>query len=204
MSETRKVAPIWCPTSLVAAGSPTPTNPQRGPFRHKLAPQTARREIGAASSRVSRRGENACNGYANGSGIVSAGPNAAFVIFGVESIDNSGGSAPFAFDPTKLYVQQGVQNFVDPTLSLYADILGPFAAVPTTVAKGFDMKFSVSAQGALVVQTANADGSTEANQTSYFLKYNAAATDPTVTLTKSDASQTSWPNTQDCTTILLH
>jgi hypothetical protein len=146
----------------------------------------------------------ACNGYSpSGGGIVSAGPNAAFVLFGIEKIDNSGGSAAFAFDPTKLFVQQAVRHFIDPNLAIYRDILGPFAAVSTTVNQGQLMKFNPVAQGALAVQTTNSDGSTEANQTAYFLKYNGSPTDPTVTLTKSDASRTSWPNTQDCTAITL-
>ena len=146
----------------------------------------------------------ACNGYVNSFGGVNAGPNAAFVMFGIESIDNSSGAAPFGFDPTKLYVQQATQEFVDPSLQIYADIFGPFAAVSTSVAKGFDMKFSVSAQTALTVQTVNADGATEANQTSYLLRYNSSPTDPPVLMMKSDASQTNWPLTQDCTTISLH
>ncbi|MGY4434976.1 hypothetical protein ACVWWO_007453 [Bradyrhizobium sp. F1.13.1] len=146
----------------------------------------------------------ACNGFAkSGGGIVSAGPNAAFVVFGLEKLDNIGGSASFAFDPSKLYVQQSIQEFIDPGLAIYSEIFGPFAAVPTSVAKGTSMPFSPVAQGALVVSTTNADGSTEANQTAYFLKYKGSPTDPTVTLTKSDASRTSWPNTQDCKTITL-
>jgi hypothetical protein len=113
----------------------------------------------------------ACNGYSpSGGGIVSAGPNAAFVLFGIEKIDDSGGTGPFAFDPTRLFVQQGVRNFIDPNLSIYRDILGPFAAVLTTVNKGQLLKFNPVAQGALVVQTTKPDGSTEANQTPYFLK----------------------------------
>ncbi len=144
----------------------------------------------------------ACNGYVIGSGW-SAGSNAAMVFFGIEEIDNSGGSTSFAFDPTKLYVQQASQDFVDPFLSVYADIFGPFAAVATTLTPGQDLKFSVVAQNALVVTTINPDGSTEANQTAYFLRYNRGATDPLITLVKSDATRTSWPNTQDCTTIVL-
>jgi hypothetical protein len=144
----------------------------------------------------------ACNGYVNSFGGVSAGPNAAFVMFGIEQIDNSASAKPFAFDPTKLYVQQAKQEFVDPSLSIYADIFGPFAAIPTSVAAGFDMKFSPSAQAALTVQTVNVDGATEANNTSYLLRYNSSATDPPVLFTKSDAPP--WPLTQDCTAIMLH
>jgi Pro-kumamolisin, activation domain len=144
----------------------------------------------------------ACNAYVNSFGGVSAGPNAAFVMFGIEQIDNSASAKPFAFDPTKLYVQQAKQEFVDPSLSIYADIFGPFAAIPTSVAAGFDMKFSPSAQAALTVQTVNVDGATEANNTSYLLRYNSSATDPPVLFTKSDAPP--WPLTQDCTAIMLH
>ena len=64
--------------------------------------------------------------------------------------------------------------------------------------------FSVIAQAALIVQTTNANGSVEANQTAYFLRYNAAASDPTVLLVKSDASRTSWNNSEDCAAISLH
>jgi hypothetical protein len=144
-----------------------------------------------------------CNGFATSSGVTSVGPNAAYVIFGIESIDNSGGNASFAFNPTKVFVQQASPDFFDPTLMLYADILGPFAAGPTTVAAGQDLKFSVSAYGAAVVSTTNSDGAIEADQTSYFLSYNRAPSDPPVLFVKSDATQTSWPLTEDCSTIIL-
>ncbi|MDA9405829.1 hypothetical protein XH80_03335 [Bradyrhizobium sp. CCBAU 45384] len=160
--------------------------------------------IPASPVNITYHQTGACNGFAkSGGGIVNAGPNAAFVVFGIEKLDNTGGNAAFAFDPSKLYVQQSIQEFVDPNLSIYSEVFGPFAAVPTSVAKGQTLKFNPVAQSALVVSTTNADGSTEANQTGYFLKYNGAPTDPTVTLTKSDASRTSWPNTQDCKTITL-
>ena len=146
----------------------------------------------------------ACNGFSTSTGISSAGPNAAYVLLGIEKIDNSGGAAAFAYDPTKLYVQQAVQNFIDPGLSIYPNVIGPFATAATSVAKGAVLPFSVSGQGALVVQTTDANGSKEANQTAYFLKYNASATAPTVLLVKADASRTSWPNTEDCKTIALH
>ncbi len=145
----------------------------------------------------------ACNGFATSTGETSAGPNAAYVLFGIEKIDNSGGAAAFAYDPTKLYVQQEVQNFIDPNLSIYPNVIGPFATVATSVAKGVVLPFSVSGQGALIVQTTDANGSKEANQTAYFLKYNASAADPPVLLQKSDFSRTSWPNTEDCKTIML-
>jgi hypothetical protein len=146
----------------------------------------------------------ACNGYADGSGTVhSVGPNAAYVFFGIESIDNSGVATTFNFDPTKLYVQQAKQEFFDPFLSVYADLFGPFAIAPQSFVPGGFISFSAVPQGALVVTTTNSNGSIEANQTPYFLRYDRQPTDPPINLVKSDASRTSWPNTEDCTTIPL-
>ena len=51
------------------------------------------------------------------------------------------------------------------------------------------MKFSPSAQTALTVQTVNVDGATEANNTSYMLRYNSSATDPPVLSTKTAAAR---------------
>jgi hypothetical protein len=158
----------------------------------------------ASPANITYHQTGACNGFSTSTGITSAGVNQAYVLFGIEKIDNSGGSAAFNYDPTKLYVQQATRNFIDPGLSIYPNIIGPFASIATTVAKGTTLPFSVSGQGALVVQTTDANGSKEANQTAYFLKYNAAPTDPPVLLTKSDATRTSWPNTEDCATISLH
>jgi len=146
----------------------------------------------------------ACNGYVNGFGGVNAGPNAAFVVFAIESIDNSATLKNFAFDPSKLYVHQAVDNFMDFGLQMNTDILAPNVVGNTTVPKGTVFTETPLKFGPLVVQTVLADGSTEANQTAYFLRYKAAASDPTIFLQKTDASRTSWPNTQDCKTIILN
>jgi len=145
----------------------------------------------------------ACNGYVDGFGGHSAGPNAAFVFFGVERINNSGGTAAFNFDPDNLFVQQTAPRALDSNLSVYAGIFGPFAVQAGTVNAGNNRSFSPVAQGATVVVTTLADGSTEANQTAYFLIYNRQPADPLIILDKSDALRTSWPNTQDCKTITL-
>ena len=144
----------------------------------------------------------ACNGYVLGSAW-SAGPNAASVFFGIERIDNSGGTIGFAFDPRRLYVQQATQDFISPSLSIYADIFGPLATVATNLTPGQNLSFAPVGQNALIVSTVASDGSTEANQTAYFLRYDRQSTDPLIFLVKSDALRTSWPNTQDCTTITL-
>jgi len=145
----------------------------------------------------------ACNGYVNSFGGVFSGTNFAYVIFAIESIDASLSSSNFAFDPTLLFVHQATDDFFDPSLQLYTDILGPFAAISTTVTKGTDLKFSTNGYGATVVATVNPNGAVEANNTAYFLRYKAAASDPTIVIVKTDSSRTSWPLTLDCTTIVL-
>jgi hypothetical protein len=146
----------------------------------------------------------ACNGFPTSSGATSVGPNAAYVIFGIERIDNSLSSSTFNFDPAHLFVQQAAPRFFDSSLALYPEVLGPFAAVPLTLPIGQDRIFAVSAQGALVVTTTTTDGAVEATQTKYFLSYDRQPTDPPIVLVKSNAARTSWPLTQDCKTIVLN
>ena len=145
----------------------------------------------------------ACNGYVDGSGGHFAGPNQAHVFFGIERINNSGGTAAFNFDPANLFIQQAAPRHLDSTLSVYAGIFGPFAVQASTVNSGNNISFSPVAQGAMIVVTSNNNGSTEANQTAYFLQYDRQPTDPLIVLVKSDLLRTSWPNTQDCKLITL-
>jgi hypothetical protein len=145
----------------------------------------------------------ACNGLPGSGGVVSAGPNAAYVVFGIERIDNSLGTTTFSFDPDRLFVQQTAPRFFASSTQFYPQVLGPFAVAPQTLGPGVNRSFSVTAQGAAVVTTSTADGAVEANQTAYFLQYDRQPTDPPITLVKSDATRTSWPFTQDCSTIVL-
>jgi hypothetical protein len=145
----------------------------------------------------------ACNGYQGPNGLVSVGTNQAYVIFGIERIDNTQRTSSFAFDPTRLFFNGTIRDFFDPSLAIYHDILGPFAAVSTTVSAGQNYGFNPSAYGALVAQTANPNGAVEANNTAYFLNYNTQSSDPPITLVKSDSNRTTWPNTEDCHTITL-
>jgi hypothetical protein len=65
------------------------------------------------------------------------------------------------------------------------------------------LNFSPNKFGPLVVETSDSNGATEANQTAYFLRYKAAPTDPIVFLIKTDATRTTFPSTEDCTTIVF-
>ncbi len=145
----------------------------------------------------------ACNGYAGPNGAVSAGPNAAYVIFAIESIDNTQTKTNFNYNPASMCITQ--QNrCIDPNLQLVHDVLGPFATVPVTVNAGQQMGFSPNGFGALVVQTVNANGAVEANQTNYFLnQYQNQPANTSVLLVKSNSSQTSWPLTEDSKQIQL-
>src|ERR1035438_6151521 len=123
--------------------------------------------------------------------------------FGIERIDNSFGTTTFNFDPANLFVQQAGADFFDSGLAIYTKLFGPFAITPQTLTAGDDRSFAPVAQGATIVSTANIDGSTEANQTSYLLQYKRQPADPPILFVKSNVLTTSFPNTEDCTTIVL-
>ena len=64
----------------------------------------------------------ACTAIPTNPGVVTVGPKAAYVVFMIESIDNSGNNTAFNFDQTKIFTQDshdGLQDFVDPGLSVY-------------------------------------------------------------------------------------
>jgi hypothetical protein len=135
----------------------------------------------------------ACTGFLNSMGITTVGPNAAYVVFQLESIDNSGNNVPFAFDQSKLFVtdpHNGLSDFVDPVLMIYSTIFGPFAAANVTVSPLGSVSYQADPDIALVVTTLTSDGSVEANQTAYTLQYQQPAGQPPVTLVKTSASQT--------------
>jgi hypothetical protein len=159
----------------------------------------------------------ACNGYQDtvfcpeGGCFISAGPHEAFVVFGIESIDNTKGTVAFKFDPTRLFVKQTimkktVDQFAGGDTEFNGNILGPFGAVATTVKAKEDLNpvhFAVSAQTEVAVHTSTTNGAVGANETSYLLHYKAQSGDPAITLVKSNKSDTSFPETEDCKTIAL-
>ena len=144
----------------------------------------------------------ACTHVPLNPGIASADPNGAYVVFQIDEVDN-GSPQAFNFDPDRLFVQQATKHFADSGLRIYDRIFGPFAAAPDTFGPGVDAAFQVDEDIAVVVSTSTADGSIEANQTSYSLSYDEQPGDPQVTFAKINASQTSWPIEQDCCSIGL-
>ena len=140
----------------------------------------------------------ACNGYpkADGAGATSAGPNQAYVVFQVETVDNSRVGSDFHFNPNLFYIlQNGKHVHADSNLSFVSDVLGPFAAVPETVPP--HQVTGINGYLVVVVQTTNPDGETEANNTSYFLQCDSAL------LSKTNVSQKSWPKTANCRDMIL-
>jgi hypothetical protein len=147
---------------------------------------------------VSYRQVGACNGYTAGDRVVSAGPNQAYVVFKVETVDATKVASPVTFDPSQLYVQQDTPHFVDSSLLLARDLNLPQATL-TTVPAGTQVslnKFAIT-----VLSTSNADGAVEANQTNYFLLAKAPGSGPGTLMSKTNATQTSWPVTRDCRAI---
>jgi hypothetical protein len=144
----------------------------------------------------------ACNGFASDP-KTNAGPMAAYVVFGFENIVSEA-STPYTIAPTKIFVQRGpLQNFFDPSLSIYADLFGPFALIDTLVAPGQDLRFGVGVPGGTIVDTLTQNGAQEADMTGYFLNYSPFVSDPAVDFVKSNASQFVYPLTEDCGAIVL-
>jgi len=143
----------------------------------------------------------ACNGFNNGSGVTSAGPKAAYVIFRVSTIENKSSAAvDFTFDPNRLFINgSSPQAFTSTHLNLAQ--INPFAAKSRFVAKGT----TETLNGAViaVVSTAATDGASEANKSSYQLLHDTPSGTPGVVLVKKDPSRTSWPSTPDCTNIIF-
>jgi len=152
----------------------------------------------ASPSIINYRQVGACNGYVAGNRVVSAGPNAAFVVFKIENIDASKADANFDFDPARMYASLSTQRFIEPGLQLTGD-LGLPAATSKNVPKGANV--AVNGYGVIVVPTATVDGATEANQTNYMLNYQSLAGGSGALPTKLNASQTAWPVTPDCRAI---
>jgi hypothetical protein len=159
---------------------------------------------GGASTVINYHQVGACNGMEVTTGgapktSVFAGSKAAFVIFQVESVDNSKMSTAFSFDPAQLYIRDTPDRFLNPN-SQVASVLANFALVATTVPAGKSL--TLAGYMATTVSTTTSDGAVEANKTSYFL--NESGQSSSVVMNKTNSSQTTWPYTPGCLDITLH
>lgn len=166
----------------------------------------------AGTATVSYQQVGACNGY----GAATGRPNQAYVIFKIETVDNSKGNVDFLFIPTRLNVDQSTEQqkatwiggWKRQFVSSDTQFLQGLGAAGIT-GKSIPRNSKVELNGFIVVavNTATPSGSAEANQTSYKLSYDtepvAGQTDPAVVLNKTNASQTAWPETENCQAIKL-
>jgi hypothetical protein len=150
---------------------------------------------GTATIRYEQLG--ACNGYQEGNTVVSAGPNAAYVLFKINNIDNRNGKINFPYDPGKVFVNGSQPRaHVDSTLML-AQKIGKLGTTATMVPAGTDLPHNGYA--VVVVQTATSpDPQLEANATNYFLAYEPGSNGLGVLLDKKNAGQTQYQGARDC------
>jgi hypothetical protein len=141
----------------------------------------------------------ACNGIDNGQTVTSAGPNAAYVIFRIHSVDNTDTNPRFfQFEPDRLFLNGRGSAHANSKLNLTA--LNPFYAVPVPVNAGQ----SVAINGAVVAiaDTSDPDGAREASRTKYDLLYQGAAGGQGMNLVKGDPTRAEWPYIPDCSNII--
>jgi hypothetical protein len=140
----------------------------------------------------------ACNFWKVGSAQRTAGPNAAFVVFSFDNIDNGRNSEPFVFEPSSAFVETNGRPHFEPNGYLARLLIHAEPAASSSVPAHGSVGFGRATAFALV-QTANANGAAEANNTTYKLGYDAGATGTIVEYSYAGAH--SWPYTNDCSSI---
>lgn len=160
----------------------------------------------------------ACNGYRTGSGATAARPNAAFVVFEIEAIDNTKSNVEFRFVPSRVFVNLAPEHTFGSDLvnrHYYAatdrrltDPLGLAALEPVRVSAR--AKAEVDRFVFVPVGTAEENGSAEASRISYGLSYDAETgklhsvdPDPHVEFVKANTTQTKWDRTDECDSLQL-
>jgi hypothetical protein len=141
----------------------------------------------------------ACNGGVSQSGdpteSYNAGPNQAYVVFAIESINNNGVNQAWTLGAAKFHVGSA---FFDPGLMIYSAKLGPFALGTFPIPANNQITFFGNAYGALVVSTTAMDGASEADTANYSLLYSPNPGDPGMIMTQGpDASTAYTPNCAD-------
>jgi hypothetical protein len=139
----------------------------------------------------------ACNGYRDGNNVISAGPNAAYVLFKITTIDNKNGKVDFAYDPAKIYLSSSSpRSYASGNLGLMQKI-GRLGTTATNVPVGTTLAHNGYA--VIVVQTATSpDPQLEANASNYVLSYESSTGGPGVLMSKKNSTQTQYQGAQDC------
>ena len=143
----------------------------------------------------------ACNGGLGQGGDPStsynAGPNQAYVIFAIESVDNSQVNQAWTLNATQFHV--GSATF-DPGLMVYHWVLGQ-VALTTFPVPASGVAFQTNAYGAMVVSTTATDGASEADTANYSLQFTPSGGSPGAVMTQNSAASTAY--TPDCAAVQL-
>lgn len=164
----------------------------------------------AATTAISYRQVGACNGFSTGGGAATR-PNEAYVVFTIEAVDNTKSDVDWSFIPTRLYVDQSTEKQKSEWIGSwdrhfassnprFAQELGVTEVAPATIRRGANTPTKGIVM--VAVRTTKTNGAEEANHASYTLSYDAQPSDPGIVMSKTNASQTAWPLTEDCKGIV--
>jgi hypothetical protein len=137
-------------------------------------------------------------------GACDAGAHKAYVFFEIGEINNTGPSLDFDFVPLRVSLEEGMEDeapwphywrLSTEFLVTESKTVPRHVLVPHGTSKSL-LQFMVFHR-----QTVDPDGSKDANQIPYFLTYDRVEADPPVFMSKSNASQTSWRDTSNCSDI---
>ncbi len=161
----------------------------------------------------------ACNGYPSGSGATAPRPNKAFVVFEIQSVDNTRSRVDLELVPVRLYVDQSTEKAMfEETVTFdrryasgdarFTRGLGLTELTQQVIPAG--RKVDIGAFAVVEVATATANGAEEAHHTAYSLAYDADvgeveffAAPPKILLTETNAAERAWPQVEDCRALEL-
>jgi hypothetical protein len=161
----------------------------------------------------------ACNGYASGRGATLPRPNTAYIVFKIQSIDNTRSQVDLEFVPVRLYVDQSTEKAIfEETLTFdrryvsgddrFTRGLGSTRPIQQLIPAG--SKVDINAFAVVEVNTATVSGAEEAHHTAYSLSYDPDmgeveffAAPPKILLTETNAAERAWPQTEDCRALEL-
>ena len=148
-------------------------------------------------SKITYEQVGACN-----ANEVGAQDRLAFVFFRIQEIDNSQTNAAYEFHPKNLWINTGdlYSGYDFVATGQEASVLG-LSPLLSAVSVAQGVKIPLNKYVVFLVETTDPDAPTEANSTSYFFLYNNPPNEVGKLLIRSNASQTSWPNTHRCADI---
>ncbi len=133
---------------------------------------------------------------------VGAQDSLAYVFFRILDIDNTKTTAAYSFHPQDLWINSGdnYSGYQYVATGQQASLLG-FAPLLASINVAAGANVSVNKYVVFLVQTTDPDAPKEANSTSYFLLYHTPPNEVGKLLVRTNAQQTSWPDTHKCSDI---